>query len=49
MTISDAIKKGMIELKNDKERDYTKTVKKLSKQIIEGEKTYPDFDDSGNR
>ena len=46
---SEGVKIYPVNEKNDKERDYTKTVKKLSKQIIEGEKTYPDFDDSGNR
>ena len=34
---------------NDEKREISNTVKKLSKQIIEGEKTYPDFDDNGNR
>ena len=34
---------------NGKKRKISDTVKKLSGQIIEGGKTYPNFDDYGNR
>lgn len=34
---------------DDEKREISNTVKKLSEQIVEGEKTYPDFDDNGNR
>ena len=46
---SEGVKIYPVNEKNDKERDYTKTVKKATEKIIEIERIHSDLDDNGDR
>ena len=46
---SEGVKIYPVNEKNDKERDYTKTVKKATEKIIESERIHSDLDDNGGR
>ena len=43
------VKTYPVDEQSDKEEDFSKTVKKVSEKIIEGDRTHPDFDDNGDR
>ena len=46
---SDGVKTYSVDEHRDKEREFSKIVKKVSNKIIEDEKIHPDFDDNGDR
>lgn len=43
------VKTYPVDEQSDKEEDFSKTVKKVSEKIIEGDRIHPDFDDNGDR
>lgn len=46
---SDGVKTYPVDEQSDKEEDFSKTVKKVSEKIIEGDRIHPDFGDNGDR
>lgn len=43
------VKTYPVDEQSDKEEDFSKTVKKVSEKIIEGDRIHPDFGDNGDR
>ncbi len=46
---SDGVKTYSVDEHRDKEREFSKIVKKVSNKIIEDEKIHPDGDDNASR